>query len=241
MSDKIKVFEIQMPNNLIRDNTFDCNSFVAYGKLLQLYWQNGQKPLLKFQHKMFMAQMLVNDNRTFKRILDDLYERNLIKTKVNKLPRKELLELELNDYFNIKKQGKNKEDRFMFAKLPYCVFEYPIVNEITTYGVRLLYYYKSYINTKMVNKNFCYTAYETIEKETGLSDKTIKKYNDELERLKFVKIVRHELKTTYNYIETATGDCLEYKKYNNHYFIEDSHEQRIIKFYNKKILNIKGE
>jgi hypothetical protein len=86
-------------------------------------------------------------------------------------------------------------------------------------GIRLLCYYESNINRSDRNKpgsHFCFTSIDTISQETGLSRKTIIKYNLILERAKLLDIDKHKLGTDYRYDDK---DGIIFNKYNNHYFV----------------------
>lgn len=224
-----KVFQIQVPQQLIRNKNFSDSAFVMYAKLIQIYYLTGRESVIPVDHRMIMYQLNIRDNKRFKRIMDELYKKKLIKTKLGALPRKGYMEIEINTFFDLKKQNKDKEDRFFYAQLPYHVLEYPVLNAIGVTGVRLLYYYESYINRKQ-GKEFAYPSYETIMEETGLADKTLTKYNNILVKHKFIKIIKHQLQCTYEYIKKDTGEILNYIRHNNHYYV---YPERIIKYHNK--------
>jgi hypothetical protein len=88
------------------------------------------------------------------------------------------------------------------------------VNEIGCIGVRLLYFYESYINRNNNKVKFCYVSYETVRDCIGLSTKTIAEYNDVLIKTKLLKVTKHRLGTEYEYDK---DDALVFDRWNNHY------------------------
>lgn len=232
-------FKVQIPNNLIRDNTLESTCFAAYAKLVHIYQKDPQKrDVLVMNHSKFKNVIGVKSNQKLKAIFIELYDRKLIHNKIDSFPKIGNIEVKLNTFFDAKKCGKAKEDRFYFAQLPYLILSPLIINQIGHIGLRLLYYYQSYING--TKRDFCFTSYELINKETGLSENTITKYNKILVSTKMLKIVKHKLGTDYEYDrDDETGeDYLVYQRYNNHYYVQ---WEQILKYYNKQLKNIHND
>jgi hypothetical protein len=212
-----KTFQIQIPHKIIRSSKMDCTTFFVYAKLVQLYrWRGSKSEVLAFGHTNFKYYTNIKSNQKLKKSLNKLYEMKLIRTKVDELPRNQLLEIEINPFFDLNKVGKEKEDRFSYTQLPYILLDKCMIDEIGHTGVRLLYYYESYTNRKKTFP-FCFTSMRTIQKETGLSENTIIRYNKILEKNKLIDIKRHKLEMD-GYIEDEFGNERAYfQRYNNHY------------------------
>jgi hypothetical protein len=247
MNEEKKVsFKIQIPNPLIRNSTLDSTHFVVYAKLIQMYYYTGQSKVMRINHDVLKFSCCIKDNRKLKKALIDLHKRELIVIKFNKkgefnFPKQGLIDIEMNEFFNLKKVGRKKEDRFFFAQLSSIILNRDIIEQIGHFGVRLMYYYKSYINPharkerddgRIQYHNFCWTSILTIAEETGISEKSVRTYNKKLEKIKFIKITKHELGTTYEYIKKKDTEelILQYSRYNNHYEVR---EDRIEIYYDK--------
>jgi hypothetical protein len=98
-----------------------------------------------------------------------------------------------------------------------------------------MYYYQSYINN--TKRDWCFPSFETITRETGISENTITKYNKILAATKMVKITKHKLECTYGYeIDEDSGEeNIQFERYNNHYEIQ---WDKILEFYNERIKEI---
>lgn len=223
----MKYFKLQIPTSIIRDYTFKPIVFAVYLKLIQLYYQYGNHEILEFHHKIIMDDLQIKDNRSFKAALDELYNRGYILTEIKKLPINKALTIHLN--INVLPQYTKAN----FTQLPFVVVERNIMQVIGQNGLRLLYYYYSYINNKDTKRQFCFTSLQTISLETGLSKATIIKFNDILEKNRFIKIEDHILSTNNEYITKNKKEVLYFTKYNNHYFVN---VENIISYYKKKIL-----
>lgn len=213
-----KDFNIQIPTNLVRNKEVSMGEFALCAKLIQVYYsQYGDDKSLTFtvDHRAIMYYLSINDNDTFKKYLKGLYKNEIILNKIDKLSRKGDLEITLNE--NIIPE-LNKEGHF--TQLPYYVLNREILKAAGFIGLRLLYYYKSYINAKDYDRQFCFVAIETTSQDLDITEKTIIKHNKLLQKLKFIKIEKHELHNTYDYIPIANGkEKYFYTRYNNHYIL----------------------
>jgi hypothetical protein len=156
---------------------------------------------LQVLHKELMHILYIGDNRTFKKCLDTLYNNNLITDKIEKLPRN-------NQPISV----RIKHKKTIFTQLPSTVL-YKI-KDIGHTGLRLLFYYESYINRKN-GKEFAYPSQKTIAKDLKYSYTTIDKYNALLVKYKLLKIVVHDF-------ELNGFDKLDkplFTRYNNHYYV----------------------
>lgn len=222
-----KAFKIQIPTQIVRSNKFTASEFILLAKIIQAYYrQTGKEKSLTFKidHKAFMFYLFFKDNNTFKKNITGLYEKKIIENEIKSLPRKGGLEITLNQLvipeFN-KKRG-------YFTELPYYVLNREIIEGVGHVGVRLLYYYKSYINAKDYSKQYCFVAESTAAEHLNITEKTVIKYNKFLKDRKFIKIEKHKLHNSDSYDE---NDKLIFTKYNNHYYLKMDNIQNFCEEY----------
>jgi hypothetical protein len=153
----------------------------------------------------------IKSNQGFKKVMNDLYERGAVKNKIETLPRKGEITVEYNpDFCNEK--GKP------FAQLPHTVLSKELLDLVGYQGIRLLFYFRSYIRNTAYD--FCFTAQETIEDETDMTENTIIKYIRLLKDNKLIKIHKHDLVNTNEYeVDEFDNGKMKFTKYNNHYFL----------------------
>lgn len=224
-------FYIQIPNRVIRANELDDVTFFVYCKLIQYYWYKfGKQNPLELDHHALKYHTGIKSNKKLKECLQKLYQHKLIKTEIEELPRNEMLKIELNTFFDKeklaeinevrKKQGK-EEKVYYFAQLPCELLDVRILNIVKYTGVRLMYYYQSYVN-KSTNSVFPYafTSLKTIEKETGLSENTIIKYNSILKKNNLLYIEKHQ-KGSIDRYGKQNEEVFSVKIFNNHYHVQD--------------------
>lgn len=147
-----------------------------------------------------MEYLYWKNNKKFKKCLNELYEQKVIKENFDKLPKHSAIHI---SFFKTK---LNK-----FSSLPSnIIYHIDIIGEI---GLRLIFYYKSFINSEDINEYAC-PSLNKIFNDTGITKPSIIKYNEKLKKAKFIKIVPHELEREVN---INTGK--EYIKFNNYYYI----------------------
>ncbi|OMD71199.1 hypothetical protein [Paenibacillus odorifer] len=205
---KKKVQYIQIPNALIRDPNLTSLDFLILIKLKQLQFINGSYEFCFNSKEHIKLPLNINDNRTVKKSLDNLYKHKYILQPV-KIDSHSFGKVMLNSLLINAKNNYTHVYTSVMKKLPLLGYN----------GFRLLFYYESYINRKAIGKasnQFCYTSIDTISKETGLTNKTIIKYNELLKKERFLDIDKHELGTDYRYDE---NDKVIFNRYNNHYFV----------------------
>ncbi|WP_203289832.1 hypothetical protein [Metabacillus sp. cB07] len=211
-----KDFKIQIPTQLVRSDKFTAAEFILTAKLLQAYYsQPGKDKPLEFaiDHKAFMHYLFFKGNNTFKKALNGLHNKKIIENKIEVLPRKGGLYIKLN---KVVIPEFNKQ-RGYFTQLPYYVLSREVIEAVGHVGVRLLYYYKSYINAKEPLKQFCFVAEATAAGHLNITEKTVIKYNKYLKTRKFIKVEQHKLKE--NECEYDSNGKLVFTKFNNHYFL----------------------
>jgi Helix-turn-helix domain len=205
-------FYIQIPTELIRNPNFSSAALYVYAKLIQRFYV-FKKKYKKFEidHRQFMFYAGIKSNKKLKDVLNELYINKLIKNKIENLPRRGMIEIELDTFFD--SSSKN----YYFTQLPVEILHKSILDEVGHQGIRLLFYFKSYINNW---DEFCYCSYKTIESETDMSENTIIKYCNLLQKKKFIKKQKHCLEWNGEFIPDEFGnEKLNYTKYNNHYQI----------------------
>lgn len=191
-----------MPDLIIRNRNITSIDFVILLYFKYLYFINGKGVLFQVELQHMKNDIMINDNRTIKKSFENLFQLGFINKIIIK--QNNPLDVELNVE--------------LLSTEPYTRLPTSIINNISKIGhtgVRLLYYYESYINRRKSN-SFCFASFKTIESETGITDKTISKYNSVLIDNKLIKIIRHEIETYSDYKENSGQ---KFDKYNNHYYV----------------------
>lgn len=205
-----KKFKVQIPTEIVRSKEYSAGEFILLAKLIQAYYLPKEKSLtIPIDHKKFMFFLFIKDNDTFKDLLKGLYEKGVITNEIDKLPRKGAIEITLNSEVipELNKKG-------YFTQMPVNVLNRDVIEAVGQIGVRLLYYYTSFINAKDNRKQFAHVGEERTSIDLAITEKTVIKYNKILEKKKFLKIEKHKSENTFNY-----QDKYVFHKYNNHYFI----------------------
>jgi hypothetical protein len=219
---KDKLF-VKVPTSIVRneDIYISNDEFIVYVRLCFLHFRNYGGKEMQVDHKKLMSFCLINDTRTFKKRMKALYDAKLILNEVNKLPTKGALTIEMNDdYF---KEG------VIFTNLSVEIFSYfnngqtdtQPEGRIDEYAFRQIFYYKSHINKKdkKRDRSFCFVGYETLAERLRISKTKIKAANDQLSKLRLVKIVEHALEWSGEFTQ---NDELYINRYNNHYYVANS-------------------
>lgn len=201
--------KIQIPNDIVRNNGYNLNAidFTLIFYLKHYLFKNNNNEYLKVDHRILMSNVAVSENRTFKKSLLKLYEQGIIKNKIEKLPRKNVLELCIDK----NKITNNRE----FTQLPKRVGDY--LDIIDHKGLRLLYFYKSFINNNKPGREYAFPGYKEITNSLNMSDKTVTYYNNLLAVHGLIRIQSHKLGTDYRYNQ---NDAIIFDKYQNHYYVE---------------------
>lgn len=222
-----KIFQIQIPQSIVRSSEVTDKEFVLLAKLIQIYKSQAGKKELTFtiiSYKKLMNFINLTDRRTFMTCLKGLYAKGIIVNKIERLPRNGKLTISLSPTVI----PDLNEDQ-MFTQLEYHVLNMDVIEKVGHTGVRILYYLKSWINYKQVGKDHCYASVERMAKDLGISEKTFIKYIGLLEDVKFIKVKRFDPTTSYRYDKNG-NESLLIERYNNHYFIK---HENIIKFVEK--------
>ncbi|WP_442636576.1 hypothetical protein [Rossellomorea marisflavi] len=199
---------IQVPDEVIRNKhvKFDSNTFALYTYLKYLQFRNYGSNELELNHNHIKHKLYMSDNRTLKKCLFALHQSGAVMELINKLPTKGNLKLTFDP---------DAIQTETFTQLPVTVINK--IEHIGTTGMRLMFYYESFINrTDDISKQYAFPALETTSLHTGLNKETIVRYNDILKKHKLIKITKHKLEWNGEY---DTLDQALITKYNNHYFV----------------------
>lgn len=218
-------FKVQIQTKIVKNNKLSALEFVLLAKLIQVYYLIGQKNIFEIEHKKLMYLLGISDNNTFKKAYNNLVKYGYLIGEVKTLPRRNGLTIQINTDIIPK-----KNDKVAFTQVTKDVLDKSIISTVGYVGIRLIYYYQSYINKKMMDRGFCFASEETIANHLGITKKTVIEYNKKLEKCKFVKIDRHKLQNEEVYERKSDKEIIVFNKYNNHYFVM---EKNISKFVEK--------
>lgn len=225
-------FKIQLQTDIIRNKEINAVEFVLLAKIIQAYYLSGKKNEFELNHKNLIFLLSIGDNNTFKKSYNNLFKQGYLLNEIDKLPRKGGICVKINNSI-IPELNKD----VTFTQLTKDVLDKSVIDAVGYTGIRLIYYYQSYINHKQANKSHCFAAEETIASHLGITKKTVITYNKKLKQSKMVKIVTHDLKETGMYIQKGNDEMLIFNKYNNHYFVnENKIEEFVVK--NRGLLTI---
>jgi hypothetical protein len=152
----------------------------------------------------------MNDARTFRKRLKNLYAAGLIENEINKLPTKGSLQI----VFNEKIYNETESFTLISAEL----FNYYELDQIDEYAFRQIIYYKSHINMKdkKSDRTFCFVGYDTLTKRLKIAKRKVQDANEQLIKNKLINVKKHKLETEYTYNE---DDELIFERFNNHYYV----------------------
>jgi hypothetical protein len=214
-------FKIQMRTDIVRNKNINALEFVLLAKLIQAYYLSGKKDEFELQHKNLIFLLNIGDNNTFKKAYNHLFDQGHILNKIISLPRKNGLPVKINPEI-IPELNKDT-----FTQVTKDVLDKCVIDEIGYVGVRLIYYYQSYINKKE-KKDHCYASEDTIADHLGISRRSVINYNNKFKENKLVKIVAHELKETGEYVTKGNELVSVFNKYNNHYFVNEGKIEKFV-------------
>lgn len=186
---------IQIPNSVIKNRDITVNAFGLYVYLKRESFKKRDSKL-QLDHKRVRHELGMKDNRPLIAAFQNLHSQGLIGEEILKMP--------IHSPLNITLLEIALEP---FTQLPIELLDK--VNTIKPYGLRLLYYYESFINRKQILRLFAFPCFETIKNDIGISHNAIIKYNNVLVKNKMLKIDKHK---------TEQGDY-GFEKWNNHYSV----------------------
>lgn len=219
-------FNIQIPTSIVRNNEITAQEFVLLGKLIQAYQLSGRKSEYEISHKNLMFLLNIGDNNTFKKAYNNLAKQGYLLDALDKLPRKNGIKVKVNPDIIPKKSGKEP-----FVQLTSELLNKSVIVEIGYIGIRLIYYFESYINRKVLYKDRCFASEETIAAHLGITKRTVITYNKKIKKVKFVKIEAHKLEDTGEFVKKGESEVQLFNKYNNHYYVN---REKISEFVSKE-------
>lgn len=203
---------VQVPQDIVRNTCFTLSpyEFLLYARLQFLYFRGfKQSEEITFDHHKLRLNIGITDTRTLKKYFQKLHHVGLLKTEVTKIPKAKEMAVILN--------SKPQNIRLTpFTQLPATIFNW--VNKLDehfAHAIRLLFYYKSYIDKE---KKFAHMGFRRIMSELKISSNKIDECNDLLVKNKLLKIERFQLEPTYEYGE---HDEMIFDKFTNHYTIRE--------------------
>ena len=201
---KEKKLWLQIPTEVVRNIGFEIDekAFAVYTSILFAKFKLSvpDNEVVKFKHSEMKNLLHINDGRTIKKALMQLCEQGLIIWEQDNLPRNGG-NLEITPLQPFKKNW--------FTQLPINLNLH--IGDIGLIGYRLMYYYESHINRKIVTKDYCYPSYETIMEDLQISDKTLTKYNELLKKEKLITVTKHKV-----HFDNPFDEGI-FDRYNNHY------------------------
>jgi hypothetical protein len=201
--------KIQIPDEVIRNSIFvlDSNSFAIYAYLKYKYFRNRNNAEIELDIQELKDTLHITDNRTLKKCLIKLHDNNIIIERIEKLPTRKVVTINfIPDLFITEK----------FTQLPATILNK--IDVIGTTGLRLLYYYESFVNrTERLERQFAFPSLLTIGKALKINKDTVIEYNRILHKNDLVSIIKHELKHDGEYNEQNKQLFI---KYNNHYRVQ---------------------
>lgn len=196
-----KTLFVHVPNGAVRDSNLSSIDFCVFSRLLFLRFISQSRSIVEIDVSKFKEILHISDNRTLKSSFRRLKALGYISNNVE-LNRRSTSSVEINiDKFDLRNN---------FTRLPVLIFKY--ITEIGYPGVRLLFYYESYINRKDSLRRYCYPSQETIKIETKLSNRSIIDYNKRLVKAKLLKVTQHDPLPEYDEV----GE-VNWNRWNNHY------------------------
>lgn len=200
---------IQIPDEIIRNTgcTLDAKEFAVYTYLKFLHFRNYNNNEIEIDHNAFKHKLYISDNRTLKKSFLSLHKQQFILELINKFPTKGSLSLTFDP---VPFESKT------FTQLPATVLNR--VDNIGVIGLRLLFYYESFINrTDELVKQFAFPALDTTSEALGINKETVVAYNEILKKNNVLKVKKHKLEWDGGYNDL---DKPLFTKYNNHYFVK---------------------
>ncbi|TDL92080.1 hypothetical protein E2R55_03165 [Vibrio vulnificus] len=210
-----KKLYVHVPSRIVRNEDIYLNNdeFAMYTRLCFLQFRNPKEKgnVLEIDHRKLMNLLKITDTRTFKKRVNRLHSLDLIKNEFEKVPTKGKINIVFND--SVIAESEN------FTKLSASIFTYFNNDQIDTYAFRQIFYYKSRINKNLEGNghDYCFSGFESMTKRFRISRSKVEEANKQLKKAKLLKIIKHKLEPTHEYID----DELQYDRYNNHYFVAD--------------------
>lgn len=218
MAEKSGKLKVRIPTFIVRNDgiTLSNGEFLLYTRLSFLYFRNYQQEEMLIDHKKLMLQIEITDTRTLKKYLKKLYKHKLIKNKIDRFSRKGETTIIFNgEVFNNTQKEKDTKLKH-FTMMSADIFNY--IEHIGENGFRLVWYYKSHINTNDTNRDrsYCFVGIRTLKENLKMGSTTIKEANEKLVEKKLIKIEQFKAEVIEN-----ENDEFIYDRYNSHYYVNN--------------------
>ena len=224
------IFKVQVPTEIVRNPEITCEEFALLSLLLRAYYQNKKRiNPFKVNYRVLKDRLNISKNETFKEHLNGLHKNGLLNDEITILPRRGILEVKLAD-----KAITEQNKKVPFVQVTENIINQAVIQEIKSKGVRLFYYYKSYLDLRKTEP-FAYPGFERIMSETGLSDNTVRKHNKIMQKNKFIKVINSSKQISSNYY--GADNELVTEGFQNKYYL---YEEKIDKYAQKKNGNLTG-
>jgi hypothetical protein len=199
-----KTLYLQVPTFLVRNEGVQLNAtdFTMWASLKNAAFITGCLEL-SVDHLTLKNQLNIKDSRVLKTSLTTLYRHGLINSWDGHLPKRKPLMIDVDG---------DVVGRKPFTQLPATVLSH--IRTIGHIGLRILFYYESRINRTRLQRQFCFSSFESISKELGISPTTLSKYNTLLVSSGLLTITKSALATDNSY---NSDGSLIFNRFNNHY------------------------
>lgn len=197
-------YYLLVPTSIVRGKQckLDAKTFTVYCYLIhQAFLMSEKNETMEIDHADLKLKTHILDNRTLKRCFNKLHDCGLIKEKIEKLPNKQFLYVTLF--------ANDKGD--FFTRMPVDIFAR--LKEIGHVGFRLAFYYESFINRKLINRQFAFPSFRTIRNDLEISFDTLLKYNKILTDIGLLSVVKYELD------KSSDENDEKFTKWNNKYYV----------------------
>lgn len=199
-------YRVLIPDCIVRNEDgiqINSKEFLLY-YYLKILHDKQKSTNVQLNHQQYMCKFGIKSNPTFKKLLNGLYANGLIQTKVDTLPKSNLIEIELNEEY--------------IQKQPFTMIHinlYYLISKVGHEGLRLMYYHESRINRNKNSNQYSYAGIRKIEKETKINHNKIIEYHEKLIKLKLLKVEGNDLTYTNEYNEFDQEIKI---KYTNKYY-----------------------
>lgn len=200
--------KIQIPDEIIRNKYFviDSNTFAMYTYFKYLHFRQYNNAMIEVDITDLKNTLHITDNRTLKKCFMSLYNQDIILECITKMPTRKPITITFAPELI-------KSDTF--TQLPATILDK--IDMIGTTGLRLLFYYESFINRKSkLERQFAFPAIETTAATLNINKETVVNYNKILHDNGLLLIIKYEIKWNGEYTE----DKQHFTKYNNHYIVQ---------------------
>lgn len=200
-----------LPNSIVRDPNLKPLGFCILLRFQYMMYKQ-KSSTIEVSLSAIKSRLSVSSDSTMKTALNQLKGLGYI-LNMSHIVNKKPITIEVN-------QSKLERTN-QFTQLPTALIDY--VSEIGHTGIRLLYYYESFVNGKTGKVTYAFPGFKRICDEANINQDTLHKYNKLLIKKKLLRIDKHKKTSTLQYDDQ---DREIVTKYNNHYYVR--HENIVI-------------